>query len=84
MLLQEFVDSLSAQAFRGLMDACIVRLEKENKAAMAAKQVLTYAEQRLVELGEKISVIKSVKDRLGLDLRGAKDLVDGVIATLSK
>jgi ribosomal protein L7/L12 len=71
MYLDEFVKSLSDGAFRALMDACIVRLSEQRTVAITMLQV----ERDLAE-HSRIRAIKSVRARLGLGLKEAKDLVD--------
>ena len=80
--LQEFVNELSPKAFKELTDACLSRLNNTNESVLLVNSALTYAEKRLVEIGEKVSAIKSAKDRLGVDFPAAKKLVDGAIGVI--
>lgn len=71
MDLKTFVDGLDASAFRALMDACIVRLQ----SGISGVPMLTEAE-RMLASHSRIKAIKSVRNRLGLGLKEAKDLVE--------
>jgi ribosomal protein L7/L12 len=52
-----------------------------NTQVIADARALTYAEQELTRAGRLISAIKSVRSRLGLGLKDAKDLVDAYKAS---
>lgn len=69
MHLEDFVNGLDDGAFRSLMDACVCRLQS------APRLTLTEAERELASL-QKIKAIKCVRQRLGIGLKDAKDLVD--------
>ena len=75
MNLSDFVSSLSPSAFRALMEACLLRMQNDLRNPLEGEQLL-YSEQELCRLGKRIQAIKSVRGRLGLGLKEAKELVD--------
>jgi len=70
MYLEDFVNGLSDSAFRALMDACIVRLQKHTP------DITMLEVERVLAKHSRIQAIKSVRNRLHLGLKEAKDLVD--------
>ncbi len=69
MYLEDFVNGLSDSAFRALMDACIVRLQKHTP------DITMLEVERQLAKHSRIHAIKSVRNRLHLGLKEAKDLV---------
>jgi len=75
MDLQGFVNSLPPHTFRSLVSAIMARFETD-----ALKVgVLTNAERVLAECGERIKVIKCVRERTGMSLMECKNAVDAEV-----
>jgi len=72
MNLNDFILSLDDHSFRALTSACLDRVQSDRATTL----VLTYNERLLAERGDRIPAIKSVKQRLNLGLKEAKDLVN--------
>lgn len=73
--LQQFVKKLSGPEVASLL--VLLRLRVEDDVAQDIQYGLTRQERDLVRLGQKLPAIKMARERTGLGLKEAKDLIDG-------
>lgn len=77
MELRDFVRDLSDRAFYELMMACMDRIaDRTRPIQIRCADRLTETERFAMESNRKILAIKSVRERLGLGLKEAKDFVE--------
>ena len=71
MDISTLVSNLPAPAFKAMLEACVERL-----VSSSDEKRMTNGEKELCAHGERIKAIKSVRNRLGVGLKEAKDIVD--------
>lgn len=69
MKINEMIQHLPMEAVQEILNSCISRIQSSTRE-------LTPEEKNLCANNRRVSAVKSAKDRLGLSLKQAKDLVD--------
>lgn len=71
MEIKTLIANLPSPEFKAVMEACIERLLSSSENTR-----LTAMEKQMCAVGERIKCVKSIRERLGVGLKEAKDIMD--------